>query len=684
MPPVRLPRWGLAARIAALATALVAVIVLAGIGAVALRVHQLQSVELIRALTDGRDRVDEAIGERLRRLELVDSLLANDPPFRAYVAEGHEESILDNLQERLPLYGCDRLIVANGAGVILADTLRLRAARSSLAEDPLLAPVLDGSVVRGLWRDARGGLFLAAAAPIAEAGTRIVGAIVALETLDDDLARELTRIAGGEVALFARDTEGSGVTPLGSSMRLARSGLAQWLASPQVDAARAIMGSPAPTAARLDLEGERHAALVAPLEDLTGKVAGGFVVLRPEDREVRALRGVEGTLAVTGAIALAIALITSVVVARRITRPVSRLAEAVARVREGVYDAPLPPGGHDEIGRLSEAFRAMVAELAEKEEMDTYLATLSRVAPSKPRASDVGGEATVTRIGSASRDLARHALPTGSVLAGRFDVLAPLGAGGMGIVYRAFDREINEVVAVKVLDARAIASDPERLQRFRDEIRLARRITHRNVVRTHDLAATDGTYLLTMECVEGIALADLLARGRLPSGAALRLSRQLLAGLIAAHSRGIAHADLKPSNLLLDAAGTLKIADFGLARLASATRVGDGILAGTPHYMSPEQTRGEPADLRSDVYAAGVLLFEMFTGRLPFEGSSLASVLAQHRDAPPPRPRDLEAGLAPALEAVILRALAKDPAQRYASAVEMADALESVHSLAER
>lgn len=647
----------LAFRIASATTALVAALVLAGIGAVWLHAQRLQGPELERALAAARDRVHDALEEEVRRLDLVDRLLASDVPFRAYLAEADRESILDNLQERLALYGCDGLLVADGEGTVLADTLHPRDAGRAGAGAALAARALDGAASRGLWSDDRGVPFLVAAAPIVRGGGAASGAVAAFRKIDDALAHDLAAGTGGEILLYARGESGGPAMPIASSSSLTRTALGLVLADPALGIERTLSTGASPRATRIAIDAEPFAALAVPLEDLGGKVVGGFVLLRSVERELASLRGVQRTLTWVGILAVAAALGTSAFLAHRITRPIEALVAAVERVKAGDYDDPPPAGAGGEIGRLAEAFRSMTAQLKEKQEMDAYLASLARGISKAPEARHDG--ATVTG--------------GGETVAGRFEILAPIGAGGMGLVYKAYDRELREVVALKTLRGGA---DPKRLERFRAEIRLARRVTHRNVVRTHDLIEADGSYYLTMEYVEGTPLHDLLARGRLPIGAGLRLARQLLAGLEAAHARGVVHADLKPGNLILDGTGTLKIADFGLARLGD--EAGGGGIAGTPSYMSPEQARGLAADFRSDVYAAGVILFEIFTGRVPFADGSVSAILEAHRTARPPRPRDVEPGLDPVLESVVLRALEKDPEARFASAAAMALALDAV------
>ncbi|MBA2458509.1 MAG: serine/threonine protein kinase, partial [Gemmatimonadales bacterium] len=259
-----------------------------------------------------------------------------------------------------------------------------------------------------------------------------------------------------------------------------------------------------------------------------------------------------------------------------------------------------------------------------------------------------------------------------------------LGSGGMGVVYRAFDREVGETVAIKALRPELGEFDPTMLERFKQELRLARRITHRNVVRTYDLGEADGVYFITMEYVRGTTVATLIHdAGRLAVPATLTIGKQVCRALEVAHEEGIVHRDIKPQNLLVDPGGFLKVMDFGIARLAERRAdaqglTGVGVVIGTPQYMAPEQLFGEPVDARTDLYATGAVLFECLTGRPVFEAPSLPALLARHVQDRPPDPSALNSEVPESLSRVILRALARRPDERWPSASELLHALESV------
>jgi hypothetical protein len=261
----------------------------------------------------------------------------------------------------------------------------------------------------------------------------------------------------------------------------------------------------------------------------------------------------------------------------------------------------------------------------------------------------------------------------GRLVASRYRIIALLGKGGMGEVYRADDLTLGQAVALKFLPD-AAASDEAMLDRFRNEVRTARRVSHPNVCRVYDVGEVDGQTFFTMEYVDGEDLASLLRRiGRLPQDKAIEMARQLCAGLAAAHAKGVLHRDLKPANIMLDGRGQVVITDFGLAGVADDIR-GAEVRSGTPAYMAPEQLSGTEVTLRSDIYALGLVLYEIFTGKRAF-AEKVTSALHVQEDRTPSRPSLVVKDLDPIIEKVILRCLETDPSSRPANALAVAAAL---------
>jgi len=269
----------------------------------------------------------------------------------------------------------------------------------------------------------------------------------------------------------------------------------------------------------------------------------------------------------------------------------------------------------------------------------------------------------------------------GTLLGSRFEILSTLGAGGMGVVFKARDRDLDDLVALKMLK-REVAGDHALVERLKSELKLARKITHPNILRTFDFGEIDGHPFISMEYVRGLTLRSMLERsGRLPYSAGLRLARQLTSGLAAAHAQAIIHRDIKPENIILDSQGNAKLMDFGLARPVTRLTPGQtqaGFIVGTPHYLAPEQLEGKEPDQRADVYACGVVLFEVFTGHLPFGGNNVMEIVLKHLKEPPAAPHEFWPEIPPALERLLLRCLEKSPEARHADAAALVTELEKL------
>lgn len=271
----------------------------------------------------------------------------------------------------------------------------------------------------------------------------------------------------------------------------------------------------------------------------------------------------------------------------------------------------------------------------------------------------------------------------GQIFADRYEIIEKLGRGGMGSVYRVEDTKIKEEVALKIINPE-VAAEERTIERFRNELKLARMIRHKNVCQMYDLGESEGHYYITMEYVPGEDLKSFIMRSRrLSTNTTVAIGRQICEGLDEAHTQGIVHRDLKPGNIMIDREGNARIMDFGIARsIGSEGMTKPGMIFGTPEYLSPEQADALETDSRSDIYSVGVMLYEMVTGQLPFKADSALSLALKHRNETPREPREIEPDIPEGLNALILRCLEKDKEKRFQSAAEILSELKSIDSIA--
>ncbi|RYD16673.1 MAG: serine/threonine protein kinase [Lysobacteraceae bacterium] len=811
---------------------------------------------------------------RLEQVQMAARLIAADADFVKYIGDaGSSEtlpglgdagapdtgSMRDLLGERSREFALDVAVLLDASGNVLASSDEAEAFERSMAGDPLVAAALrETAPFSGYWRQGDR-LLQAAVVPLAQRQDLVGFLLVALD-VDDALASSIAQVAGADVAYWLPGEGGP---------RLVASSLER-PAAEELQRAVASAGIAAKGDRPLALAGEDWVARFAPTAAAAEPGLGTVGVLASSDQITADYRALLNGVVLAGLASLVIALLLSLLLARRVLKPVGEMAEAAEAAAAGDYGRRIDSGDSGELGRLARAFDSLLSDLREKSDMEGYVGHLARFLPEpaaeaatevpqsvsaaepprrqtlavlgiefrqmlgaadaalpaadaaavveraqallqsvasaqgaqvspagaarwwlafvgadrlrdattawasvlhecarsgivKPAGALADGELLCTSVGddaarvrlvlgpaTAQIDrlladslpgqlllargagdalaanlsagalgaaqgaysgkryyaLAASALPapvaaqttrvrpvearrgsdrlaSGALLGGRYRIISELGAGGMGVVYKAHDLELDDIVALKMLRP-GVLVDTVQLERLKSEIKLARRITHPNVLRTFDFGEADGRSWISMEYVRGLTLRYLLGETRrVPYSAALRIARQLSAGLAAAHAVGVLHRDIKPENLILEANGNAKLMDFGIARPVRRDGQGHtepGTFVGTPNYCAPEQLLGDDVDERGDLYACGVVMSEMFCGGLPYPGGSTMEIYQAQMRNEPVRPSELWPDMPPELEAVILRCLRCNRDERYASAQDLHLALTALRA----
>lgn len=625
--------------------------------------------EVESALTNSQS-VQRFFAEReLRELELISALVVSDSAFVAYVSQALRSddadgiaSIADLLQERGNEFGFDFGLVLDIDGQVLAETGGLVQVGRNLSEQPIVGNVIETlRVGSGLWFE-RDRVLQVAVVPLVR-GRNVEGLVVTGAALGDQTVRELSRVSRTEVAYInlERSPPAISITTLGlndaESLRNRFADNPAWFES-------LMNGRPVPRQ-ELTLGDTVWTTRITPIENS----GGALVSLIPKDRLMQSVNSLINSLVVAAFVALVLALLVSIIASRRFLQPITDLSIMAESAAQGEFPRKIDQAGSGEVGRLKKAFNRLIVDLREQSAVERYFAELwqQNSGKSEDISSSSPTEAMTTNEGEqvAERDLT---FPPGKRLGKRYEIIRVIGKGGMGIVYEALDRELNEVVALKTLRSDML-SNPEHVERLKQEIKLARRITHPNVVRIFDLGKILNVPLISMEYVRGITLEQALRySGRVDFHVGIRLAREICSGVAAAHRAGVIHRDIKPANVIISYHA--KVMDFGIADpsiTAVDARQNKRVLAGTASYLAPEQIRGEHADERSDIYALGILFCEMFTGNLPVKGATTQKILRAHLDEAPTPPRSFLPDLPISLNNLILQCLEKEPANRPAS-----------------
>lgn len=594
--------------------------------------------------------------------------LAEEAGTKALMAEvrDHPETFHDSARGFAKVLGARAVYLFDSAGFLLARSDREAGEETgrdfsdvTWVETPRRTRAESSAFILELSRDHALSLVASAAVTQGEgAEQRLTGVIAGVFEISAERVGELSLLTAGDLAFVGN------AAPRNEAAVPEVLAATPAFASSEAAAVRKLTESvfreeKASEPTEVTVGAETFIATALPIRSGGGEVIAALVVGRSKDAEMAPFREIRQSLLLVGVIALLLSLPLSFALAQSLAGPIQKLAEGARKIARGDLNVSLP-AAEGEVGALARAFAGMVGELKEKALLEALVANMQR----RP------GDITFRGSGPGAVGTGESG-SVGQVFAGRYEILSELGKGGMGVVFRARDRELDEEVALKVLKQPGDDRSPQ-VDRLRQEIKLARAITHPNVVRAFDFGEVSGARFLTMEYVPGTTLREVIdARGGLAIMPALQIAKQVCRGLAAVHKAGIVHGDLKPQNVMVMGNGVAKLMDFGVARMRSRQEQGGVSVAGTPLYMSPEQAKGADLDERSDIYSAGVLMYEMFTGQPPFRGKDATEVMQMHLSDAPQDPRTIRPDLPASLAEIILACLSKHRAQRPASAVDL-------------
>jgi HAMP domain-containing protein/predicted Ser/Thr protein kinase len=668
-----MPRVGLTTRIFGTSAIIVIVVLAIALALTQRAALSASRISLATGLSSAQQSVQDLLDRESAVLQGRLKAYADNADYRARIEANKTDDYLDYTQTAVEQTGAQWVQLVSREGVRLAKSDAPTAPPDTLLASPLVAGALDGQMKSGFGVSGDSVLMQLVSVPIEGAGRRIIGALMAAKPVTDSVAAAASaQTQQSEVLFFAIGNDD-----------VVRVAVATAKARAASEALIKMTSDTASEAVEVPFNGERWVARHGELNTASGRPAGGFFVARSLDQQLRAsgFTSLTNTLLLSGGLGLVLALVISGISARQIVRPVTTLAEATRRAAEGDYAAEIPEGGSGEIGTLASAFRRLLADLKDKQALVDFLGASASGARTQAMAAAAAGQDATMKIPAAIANMTM--LSPGKMLGTRYEIKSVLGVGGMGMVYKANDKELGEVLAIKTLKPEMLTADSGALERFKSEIKLARKIAHRNVVRTYDLGEVNGLYYISMEYVEGKSLKDLInERGRLPVSIVMPIAKQLCRALEVSHDEGVIHRDIKPQNMVVQSDGVLKVMDFGIARLVTRPKESGhtqaGMVVGTPEYMAPEQLLGDELDARADLYSTGAVLYECLTGRVPITADSAIVLISKVLEEVPKAPREVWPDIPADLSALVMSVLQKDREQRPRTAADLHKSLDAI------
>ena len=636
-----------------------------------------------RSLSQSKHILETRLDSRFTSIEEAARSIARDGRIQPLVYAEESASLQDQCGELEKSLDFDVLIFTNAEGQILARSDNPEAVGSFVNRSALFQSALSGIPSRGMMSK-KDELLQIVSIPIFDnVATDVVQGSIALGyKLSKSLAHEIKNLTRSDIAFYSfrpvnKEEKGRPPVEVYTTFEEDRAFLRDYLGA-NTSFANAAQHTNSALEKVVVLSGETFHILIKPLETASGKTIGFVVALRSRTELIKPFNQIIKKTVITAFFCLLLASVIAYLIAEHISKPIVNLVSVTESIQDGHYPEPRKKERNDEVGILYQAIYRMGQELKEKAELENYLAGVSESVNEfdATQAAMVQGM-EITQTGGESEIEFPDQLQSGQILVNRYRIENIIGAGAAGIVYLATDIQLNEPLALKVImstELKGIA-----LQHFNEEIRLARRITHQNVLRTYDFGTFNGCHFISMEYVKGYSLNQLIElKGPIDMKMGILLARQMCSAINAAHNEGIVHRDLKPQNMIINNRGILKIMDFGIAvhvestdsKNSGNTTTLDGkekLVFGTPNFMSPEQFSGRKLDHRSDIYSLGIILFYIFTGELPFSASSYFEVGRMHLNEKPPNLTSKRSEAPQKLEELINKALAKEPNDRFST-----------------
>ena len=662
---------------------------------IGVQARQVSTETINQSLQQSSTVLETKIESRFNSIREVARSVARDSRILPLVYESEVLTLQDQSQEFQNQLDFDILFFTDGSGSILARSDRPQAIGQNMAgKTSFFDDALAGKSGRGYFLS-QGRLMQIVTEPIFDnVATDVVRGTVALAyEFSGEMANEIVSLTFSEIGFFSftrnQERQADGVNNIYVTDDDLRASLDDYFKQSNTSWRSIFEGQSEIHNFQTVLNNQNYFAVARPVRNGTSDPLGFIITLRSSADLLKPFTRIQNTVLVIGGLCLVIAFILAAVVSLRISRPIVKLMSVTAGIQEGVFpEKSSAPMDRDEIGMLYRAVVDMGNNLKEKAELENYLAQMSNELNLNASLADEtmnsnNSDATLLSTAADSNNIGESPIAAGTLIGNRYEVLELIGRGAMGLVYLVHDQDLDEKAALKLLPRDLF--DSNSAVSIKEEIRLARRITHRNILRTFDMGNWDKYTYISMEYVAGYDLDQLLKRrGSQDRHIALLMGRQICSAMNAAHEAGVIHLNLKPGNMMVNRQGILKIMDFGLARSnnnqdgKSDSQNGGEQLMGTPRFMAPEQFLNEEIDHRTDIYSIGIILYALLAGSPPFSHKDYVQLAEMHIHHDLPEIPGSDVAVDGTLDKIIHKATEKDPADRFQSAREMLEELSKV------